>query len=90
MALNIKDPETERLAAEVATLAGETKTRAINVALQERWARLAAARTANDRTARLLRFLTDEAWPQVPAALLGKAPTRADREEILGYGPEGG
>lgn len=33
MALNIKDAETERLAAEVAALAAETKTRAINVAL---------------------------------------------------------
>ncbi|MGE5826957.1 MAG: type II toxin-antitoxin system VapB family antitoxin [Micromonosporaceae bacterium] len=89
MALNIKDPETERLATEVATLAGETKTRAINVALQERRARLAAAQAIHDHTARLLRFLTDEAWPQVPAEILGKAPTKAEREQILGYGPEG-
>jgi hypothetical protein len=29
MALNIKDPETERLAAEVATLTGESKTAAV-------------------------------------------------------------
>jgi hypothetical protein len=36
VALNIKDRETERLAAEVAALAGETKTRAVKVALQER------------------------------------------------------
>jgi antitoxin VapB len=89
MALNIKDPETERLASEVATMAGETKTRAIKVALQERRARLAAAETATDRTARLLQFLTEEAWPQVPAETLGKAPTKAEREQILGYGPEG-
>jgi antitoxin VapB len=89
MALNIKDPETERLAGEVAALTGETKTRAINVALQERWARLVAAQAASDRSARLLRFLTDEAWPQVPPALLGRAPSKAEREAILGYGPEG-
>ena len=36
VALKIKDSETERLAAEVATLAGETKTRAVRVALEQR------------------------------------------------------
>ena len=36
MALNIKDPETERLASEVAKLAGETKTQAVRTALTER------------------------------------------------------
>lgn len=89
MALNIKDPETERLAAEVAALAAETKTRAINVALRERRDRLMAARTTADRGERLRRFLTDEAWPQVPAEVLGAAPSKREREEILGYGPEG-
>lgn len=88
MALNIKDPDTERLATDVAALAGETKTRAINIALRERWTRLVAARAADDRQARLLRFLTDEVWPQIPPSLLGEAPTKAEREEILGYGPE--
>ncbi|MBX6723924.1 MAG: type II toxin-antitoxin system VapB family antitoxin [Dactylosporangium sp.] len=89
MALNIKDPETERLAAEVAALAAETKTGAIKTALLERMARLSAARSKQDRGARLRRFLRDEAWPQVPETELGTAPTRAEREEILGYGPEG-
>ncbi|MCA1672325.1 MAG: type II toxin-antitoxin system VapB family antitoxin, partial [Actinobacteria bacterium] len=42
MALNIKDPETERLATEVAALAGETKTAAVRVALRERLERLHA------------------------------------------------
>jgi antitoxin VapB len=89
MALNIKDPETERLAAEVAALTSETKTRAINVALRERKARLTAARTATDRGERLRRFLTDEAWPQLPGDVLGTALSKSEREEILGYGPEG-
>jgi antitoxin VapB len=89
LALNIKDAETEQLAAEVAAMTGETKTRAINVALRERRARLAAARDASERTERVVRFLIEEAWPQVPAALLGQAPTKAEREAILGYGPEG-
>ena len=35
MALNIKDPETERLAAEVAALTGTTKTGAVRYALRQ-------------------------------------------------------
>lgn len=40
MALNIRNPETERLAAEVARRTGETKTEAVTRALRERLARL--------------------------------------------------
>ena len=89
MALNIKDAETERLAAEVAALAGETKTRAVKVALSERKERLARRVVRRDRAARLRRFLEEEAWPQVPPDVLGKPLSKAEREEILGYGPEG-
>ena len=35
MALNIKDPETERLAGEVAYLTGNTKTGAVRYALRQ-------------------------------------------------------
>jgi antitoxin VapB len=89
VALNIKDAETERLAAEVARLASETKTRAVKVALQERLARLASVHAGADRAQRLLRFLNEEAWPQVPADVLGTPLSKSERETILGYGPEG-
>lgn len=89
MALNIKDPETEQLAAEVAALAAETKTRAINVALRERRARLLVLQSMAERRARLRRFLMNEAWPQLPADALGRTITKAEREEILGYGAAG-
>lgn len=89
MALNIKDAETEQLAAEVAALATETKTRAINVALRERRARLISIRATTDRDQRLRRFLTDEAWPQVPPEILGTTLSKTEKEQILGYGPEG-
>ena len=89
MALNIKDPETERLAAEVAALTGETKTRAVRVALQERRSRLARRVAPPDRRRNLLEFLEREVWPQVPSDVLGRPLSRAEREEILGYGPEG-
>ncbi|MCH7942513.1 MAG: type II toxin-antitoxin system VapB family antitoxin, partial [Proteobacteria bacterium] len=36
MALNIKDPEADRLARELAGLTGETITRTVTIALRER------------------------------------------------------
>ena len=59
VALNIKDPETERLAAEVAALTSETKTGAIRVALQERKERLAVQASRRSRSGRLRRFLAE-------------------------------
>ena len=89
MALNIKDPETVRLAAEVAALTGESKTRAVRTALEERTARLRAIETPEDRKRRLRRFLEEEVWPQIPPDVRGVPISKAEREEILGIGPEG-
>jgi antitoxin VapB len=89
MALNIKDPEAERLAAEVAAMTGESKTRAIKVALQERRERLALRVVRWDRGEALRRFLEQEVWPEVPRSVLGRRVTRKEREAILGYGPDG-
>lgn len=84
MALNIKDPETERLATELAALTGETKTRAVRVALEERTRRLARPRKP------IRQYLEEDVWPYIPAELRGRPPlTKAEREEILGIGPEG-
>jgi antitoxin VapB len=89
MALNIKDPQTEALAAEVAALANETKTQAVRGALQERKERLQARQRRVHRAERIDRFLKDEAWPQIPDTVLGRPISKAEREAILGYGPEG-
>jgi antitoxin VapB len=89
MALNIKDPETVRLAAEVAALTGESKTRAVRTALQERKARLRGTELPEDRKRRLRRFLEEEVWPQLPPGVRGVPISRAEREQILGIGPEG-
>jgi antitoxin VapB len=88
MPLNIKDLATERLAAEVAALAGETKTRAVRVALEQRKERLVLRSAPVDRGTNFRRFLEDEAWPQVPEDVLGTRLSREDRESILGYGPD--
>ena len=56
MALNLKNADVERLAAEVSRLTGESKTEAIRKALEERRRRLKAVAPA-ERRARLLRLL---------------------------------
>jgi antitoxin VapB len=89
MALNIKDREADRLAAEVAALTNESKTRAVRNALAERRERLAMRAGGRDRGAALRRFLSGEAWPQVPDEAGGVPLSREERERILGYGPEG-
>jgi antitoxin VapB len=90
MALNIKDQETEKLAAEVAELTGESKTGAVREALRQRRDRLALQRGSKEKRRQDLRlFMETQIWPQIPKELRGKSITKAEREEILGYGPEG-
>lgn len=89
MALNIKNPRVERLAAEVAKLARESKTDAIGRALEERKARLATSVLHRNRQAEFLAFLRREIWPKVPRKHRGRRLTRKEEDAILGYGPEG-
>lgn len=89
MALNIKNAEVERLAADLAAITGESKTEAIRRALLERRARLRMRVAGPERNARVRRFLEREVWSRVPPDQRGRAPDRAERESILGYGEEG-
>lgn len=89
MALNIKHAEVERLAAEVADLTGESKTEAVRQALRERRRRLLLRVPGSVRRDQLLDFFQAEVWSRVPPDQLGRGPTKAEREEILGLGPEG-
>ena len=85
MALNIKDPETEQLAREVAELTGESKTAAVRTALRERKERLAFGRRTPEQRERALReWLEEEVWPFLPPG--ASTPlTKAEEEELLGY-----
>ena len=87
MPLNIKNPEVEALIDEVVALTGESKTEAVRRALLERRAKLSLG--VEPKTARLLRFLEEEVWPQVPEDMLDKGVPRAEQDELLGFGPEG-
>lgn len=88
MALNLKNPEVERLAAEVARLTGESKTEAIRRALEERRRRLVGRSTA-ERRQRVLRVLETRIWPALPREQLGQRLTREEEDALLGYGPGG-
>ena len=89
MALNIKKPEVERLAGEIARAMAETKTEAIRRALLERKGRIASQVAPEDRRAKLLRFLERHVWPKVPSRVLGRRMTKKERANILGYGSRG-
>jgi antitoxin VapB len=89
MALNIKNPEVDKLASEIAALTGESKTEAIRRALEERRQRLRFAVVRRDRLAELYQFLEREIWPQVPQQILGRSVGHNELDDILGYGAEG-
>ncbi len=88
MALNIKNSEVERLAAEAATLAHESKTEAIRIALQDRVARLKMHRGKATREQRIDALLT-RFREQFPRGDFGRTMTKAEQEELLGFGPDG-
>ena len=88
MALNLKNAEVERLASEVASLAGETKTEAVRRALEERRRRL-VYRTEGRDAGRALRFLEEDVWPLVPDREVGRRLSREEEDSILGYSDPG-
>jgi antitoxin VapB len=77
MALNIKDPQTDALARELAQTTGETITEAVTVAVRERLERLQAGR----RPRRLADELDEIA---LRCAALPVLDERSE-DEILGY-----
>jgi antitoxin VapB len=81
MALNIRNPETEQLAASLAKETGESKTEAVTKALRDRLARV------KQRKAR--RRLADELDEIAKhCAALPLLDSRSE-EEILGYDQDG-
>ena len=76
MALNIKNIEVERLAADIAAKTGETKTEAVRKALEERSRRLTFQVTRRPRGEAFLRYLAEDVWPKLPPDVLGRRPTR--------------
>jgi antitoxin VapB len=81
MALSIKNPETERLARQIAKQTGETLTEVIQRALQERMERL-----PQQRRGRMMAEKLHDILRRVDA--LPTLDTRPE-DEILGYDSQG-
>lgn len=81
MALNIRNPETDRLAEQLAELTGETKTAAVTQALRERLQRVHRERSGTRLADRL----------DAIATRVAALPVRDGRsaEAILGYDDDG-
>jgi len=82
MALSIKNPRAEKLAAEVAEQTGQTRTRTVIVALEEKLERLRGQRTSPD-TLKVIMEISQR------CARLDDLDQRAP-DEILGYDDRGG
>ncbi len=81
VALNIKDPATDRLVRELAAATGESITEAIRVAIEERLSRVRRRNAASANSGVLSEIVRR-----------GRARATADtrgEDEILGYGPDG-
>ena len=87
MALNLKNPEVEALAEELAQLGGTSKTEAIRQALIEQKQRLLVSR-GRDPKLSAIRFLEDRVWPNLPPGA-SRPLTKKQEEKLLGYGPDG-
>ncbi len=83
MALSLKDPETDRLAHEVARLTGESLTKAVRTSLAERLERerLRRSRLARGPADKLIEIAQH-------CAALPDLDTRAP-DEIIGYDEDG-
>lgn len=69
-------------------MAHETKTEAIRRALEERKARLATFKRPQSERG-LIEFFERTIWSRIPVEALGRPVSKKEREDILGYGPEG-
>lgn len=65
MSLTVKDPEAHRLAQAIAQETGETITRAVINALQERWEKLSLERRHPDHVAADIRAIVQRAAPHI-------------------------
>lgn len=88
MALNIRNPEIERLATEAAELARESRTEAIRKALEDRVARLRMHRRRRDRNDRIDEVLA-RFRVQFPNGEFGRPIRKKEKEDLLGFDAHG-
>lgn len=91
MTLSIEDKETEALVARIVELTGETEGVAVRRSLRERVDRVAAAPRPKPKMTmeEVEDWLQNVVRPRIPEKERGRRLSKAEREEILGYGPGG-
>ncbi len=78
---SIKSDRVADLLERITQRTGESKVEAVTVALEQRWQTL-VARNRADRT---LAWLEASVWPNLPEKVRGRAPSKEEQEDLLGY-----
>lgn len=80
---------TRLLVRRLIELTGESQHDAVHRSVDERYRRLTGPATAAERRQQRLNSLESSVWRYLPSAAAGRALSREDEDEILGYGKEG-
>ena len=78
---SIRSDDVAELLDEIVEKTGESKVDAVRQALEERVERLRSQETAD----RALGWLRSSVWPRLPETVRGRAPTKEEQEDLLGY-----
>ena len=79
--VNLKSDRVAQLLEQVTSQTGESNVDAVTKALEARLKEL----EAGNRTARTLAWLEASVWPSLPDDVRGKAPSKEEQEEMLGF-----
>lgn len=80
MPITIDDPELEALVREIAAELRVSEADALTSVIRDHADYLR-------RRGAVMDWLQNDVWPRIPAEVRGKPVTRAERAELLGYGP---
>ena len=78
---SLKSDRVAELVEQITRQTGESKVAAVAIALEERMRRL----ESQDRAQRTLDWLRASVWPNLPEDQRGRAPSREEQEELLGF-----
>ena len=78
---SIKSDRVAQLLDQITAKTGESKVEAVRVALERRLEELQGSNQAQ----RTIEWLETIVWPQLPSEVRGKAPSKEEQEELLGY-----
>jgi antitoxin VapB len=78
---SIRSDRVAELIERIASRTGESKVETVTVALERRLKEL----EGDARVERALGWLRSVVWPELPEGVRGKAPTKEEQEDLLGY-----